>query len=100
MRTLDEKIEWFWELEKLMKKQGFQYVGDEDYKYCNDRVWYIEESFEKNNRYVDIALKILLDEDCNPIEVKDIEIDDYDNIIDDELYNEIMRLYNSFFPNK
>ena len=95
--NIEEKIEQFFnKVEELLKSYGFQYINDEDYKYCNDRVWYIEESFEKQGKYVDIALKILVDEDCNPIEVKDIEIDD-DNIVDDELYEKINSLYRSFF---
>ena len=70
--NIEEKIEWFfWELEKLMEKHGF-----------ND---------------VDGDLKILLGENCEYRDVVDIVIYYDDDILSDELYQKIIELYKKFF---
>lgn len=98
MTELDEKIEQFlWRVDDIMESHEFQYIGEEDYKYCNDFIEYVEISFEKDGRYVDISLKVLLNDSCEPVEVKKIIIDDDDNVLTVDLYNRIMELYKSIF---
>ena len=98
---IEEKIErFFWDLEKLMKSSGFQYISDDETKYCNDKIGWLEESFEKNDKYVDVDLKVLLDEDCNLKEVKDIVIYYDEDILSDELYQRIIELYKKFLGEK
>ena len=101
--TIEEKIErFFWELEKLMEKHGFNDVDGDETKYCRDGIGWLEGTFEKDDKYVDVDLKILLEEDCEYRDVTGIVIYYDEDIMSfgDELYNKIIELYKKFFKNK